>query len=81
MSPASLTIGLGSTPYTQALFEKQKSEAAWEREVMGEEFSYSLKAGCARRSLDTLMDYQIQQGILERKPELEELFFPETFHF
>jgi len=61
--------------------EKQKSEAAWEREVMGEEFSYSLKAGCARRSLDTLMDYQIQQGILERKPELEDLFFPETFHF
>jgi 4,5-dihydroxyphthalate decarboxylase len=60
--------------------EKQKSEAAWEREVMGEEFSYSLKEGCARRSLDTLMEYQIQQGILDRKPALEDLFFPETFH-
>ena len=60
--------------------EKQKSEAAWEKEVMGEEFSYSLKEGCARRSLDTLMEYQIQQGILDRKPELEDLFFPETFH-
>ena len=60
--------------------EQQKSEAAWEREVMGEAFSYSLKEGCARRSLDTLMEYQIQQGILERKPELEDLFFPETFH-
>jgi len=60
--------------------EKQKSEAAWEREVMGEEFSYSLREGCARRSLDTLMEYQIQQGILNRKPELEDLFFPETFH-
>ena len=58
--------------------EKQKSEAAWEKEVMGEEFSYSLKEGCARRSLDTLMEYQIQQGILDRKPELEDLFFPET---
>jgi 4,5-dihydroxyphthalate decarboxylase len=59
--------------------ENQKSEAAWEREVMGEEFSYSLKEGCARTSLDTLMEYQIQQGILDRKPALEDLFFPETF--
>ena len=57
----------------------QKSEAAWEREVMGEDFSYSLKEGCARRSLNTLMEYQIQQGILDRKPKLEDLFFPETF--
>jgi 4,5-dihydroxyphthalate decarboxylase len=60
--------------------ENQKSEAAWEREVMGEEFSYSLKQGCARRSLDTLMEYQIQQGILDRKLDLEDLFFPETLH-
>jgi len=59
--------------------ENQKSEAAWEREVMGEDFSYSLKEGCARRSLDTLMEYQIQQGILDRKPKLEDLFFPEAF--
>jgi 4,5-dihydroxyphthalate decarboxylase len=59
--------------------ENQKSEAAWEREVMGEDFSYSLKEGCARRSLDTLMEYQIQQGILDRRPKLEDLFFPETF--
>ena len=58
--------------------EKQKAEAAWEREVMGEEFSYSLKQGCARRSLETLMEYQVQQGILDRKPDMEELFFPET---
>lgn len=58
--------------------EKQKSEAAWEREVMGEEFEYSLNRGCARRSFETLMDYQVQQGILERKPRLEELFAPKT---
>ncbi len=58
--------------------EKQKSEAAWERKVMGEEFSYSLKEGCARRSLETLMDYQVQQGILDAKPAIDELFFPET---
>ena len=57
--------------------DKQKSEAAWEREVMGEEFSYSLKEGCARRSLETLMEYQIQQGILDKKPAIEDLFDPE----
>jgi len=56
--------------------EKQRRDAAWEREVMGEEFQYSLKRGCARRSLETLMDYQIQQGILERKPNIDELFVP-----
>jgi 4,5-dihydroxyphthalate decarboxylase len=58
--------------------EKQKSEAAWERKVMGEDFSYSLSAGCARRSLETLMEYQIQQGILDKKPGVEELFFPQN---
>ena len=45
---------------------------------MGDEFSYSLKQGCARRSLETLMEYQVQQGILDRMPDLEELFFSET---
>ena len=45
---------------------------------MGEDFSYSLKHGCARRSLETLMEYQVQQGILDKKPNIEELFFPET---
>ena len=44
---------------------------------MGEEFSYSLKEGCARRSLETLMEYQIQQGILDKKPAIEDLFDPE----
>jgi len=58
--------------------EKQRSEAAWEREVMGEEFRYSLREGCARRSLETLLEYQIQQGILEQKPNIDDLFAPET---
>jgi 4,5-dihydroxyphthalate decarboxylase len=58
--------------------EKQRREAAWEREVMGEEFCYSLKEGCARRSLETLMEYQVQQGILDRKPKIEDLFVPEV---
>jgi 4,5-dihydroxyphthalate decarboxylase len=58
--------------------QKQKNEAAWEKEVMGEEFSYSLRRGCALRSLETLMEYQVQQGILDGMPEIEKLFFPET---
>jgi hypothetical protein len=45
---------------------------------MGEELCYSLRQGCARRSLETLMAYQVQQGILDKKPNLEELFFPKT---
>ena len=45
---------------------------------MGEEFVYSLKKGPARRSLATLIEYQIQQGILDQKPDIESLFFPET---
>lgn len=60
--------------------EKQKHEAAWERKVMGEEFSYSLREGCARRSLETLIGYQVQQGILDKMPDIEELFFPETLY-
>jgi 4,5-dihydroxyphthalate decarboxylase len=61
--------------------ESQKIEAAWERQVMGDEFHYSLKAGCARRSLETLVEYQLQQGILDKKPKIEELFFPESLSF
>jgi hypothetical protein len=56
--------------------DKQKEEAAWERQVMGEPFTYSLKKGPARRSLETLITYQIQQGILDRKPDIDSLFFP-----
>lgn len=56
--------------------EKQRREAVWEREVMGEDIQYSLHRGCAHRSLETLMDYQIQQGILDRKPDIDELFVP-----
>jgi 4,5-dihydroxyphthalate decarboxylase len=58
--------------------DKQKREAAWEQEVMGEDFQYSLNRGCARRSVETLIDYQIQQGILEQPPRIEDLFAPQT---
>ena len=53
-------------------------QAVWEKEVMEEEVEYSLIRGCARRSVETLMDYQIQQGILEQKPKIEDLFAPQT---
>jgi len=58
--------------------EKQKEEAAWERKVMGGNFEYSLKRGPARKSLETLFTYQVQQGISDTKPELESLFFPDV---
>ena len=58
--------------------EKEKREAAWEKAVIGEDFQYSLNRGCARRSVETLMEYQIQQGILEQKPKIEDLFAPQT---
>jgi 4,5-dihydroxyphthalate decarboxylase len=58
----------------------QRAEAGWEREVMGEPFQYSLKRGCARRSVELLMEYQTQQGIIDRPPKLEELFFPEVMN-
>jgi hypothetical protein len=40
--------------------------------------SYSFKQGCAHRSLETLMEYQVQQGILDKIPDIEGLFFPAT---
>ncbi|MBI2986315.1 MAG: hypothetical protein HYY45_06065 [Deltaproteobacteria bacterium] len=58
--------------------EKEKAEVAWERKVMGGPFAYSLKKGPARRSLAILMEYQIQQGILDQKPDIESLFFPDS---
>jgi 4,5-dihydroxyphthalate decarboxylase len=57
---------------------KEKEEAAWEQKVMGEPFWYSLNKGCARRSLETLIEFQLQQGILDEKPEIENLFFPQV---
>jgi 4,5-dihydroxyphthalate decarboxylase len=58
--------------------EKQKEEAVWEKKVMGGEFAYSLNKGPARKSLETLFTYQMQQGILDKKPDLASLFFPQV---
>ena len=48
------------------------------RDQMGEDFCYSLTKGCARRSLETLMEYQVQQGILDHTLNIDELFAPQT---
>jgi 4,5-dihydroxyphthalate decarboxylase len=58
--------------------ENERAEANWEREIMGEPFQYSLQRGCARRSVELLMEYQTQQGLIDRPPKLAELFFPEV---
>jgi 4,5-dihydroxyphthalate decarboxylase len=58
--------------------ESQKEESAWEKKVIGGEFEYSLKRGPARKSLETLFTYQIQQGIADEKPDLESMFFPQV---
>jgi 4,5-dihydroxyphthalate decarboxylase len=57
---------------------QEKNEAAWEQKVMGEPFWYSLNKGCARKSIETLIEYQLQQGILDKKPQTESLFFPQV---
>jgi hypothetical protein len=53
-------------------------EAEWERKVMGGEFVYSLNRGPARKSLETLFTYQIQQGIADKTPDFKALFFPQV---
>ena len=58
--------------------EEQKKEARWEREVIEDDpFSYKLDS-CTRKSLETLIEYQFQQGLLDKKPKLVDLFFPES---
>ena len=58
--------------------EEQKKEDLWLQEVMGDDpFSYRLDNG-ARKSLETLIEYQVQQGLLDQRPRLEDLFFPES---
>ena len=58
--------------------EEQKKEDRWLKEVMGDDpFSYRLDAG-ARKSLETLIGYQAQQGLLDQRPKLEDLFFPQA---
>ena len=58
--------------------EEQRQEETWYSEVIGEDpYSYRLDT-CARNSLETLIEYQMQQQLLDRRPKVEELFFPDS---
>lgn len=56
--------------------EEEKAEARWLNEAIDyDPFSYRLDSS-ARKSLETLLHYQVQQKLLETAPALEDLFFP-----
>lgn len=58
--------------------DQEKSEARWLSEVIGyDPYAYVFDTS-TRKSLDTLIRCQLQQGLLDRAPALEELFFRET---
>lgn len=57
---------------------EEREEQDWMRRFVAHDpYAYRLDP-CARRSIDTLMEYQVQQGLLPSKPDLDDLFFPET---
>lgn len=58
--------------------EEEMEEARWLSETVGyDPYGYSFDVS-TRKSLETLIRYQLQQGLLQREPALEELFFHET---
>ncbi|MCH7913557.1 MAG: ABC transporter substrate-binding protein [Deltaproteobacteria bacterium] len=60
------------------LSEEDKNEARWLRDLVGDDpFSYLLDS-CAKKTLETLIDYQVQQGLLKQRPVLNDLFFPQS---
>jgi 4,5-dihydroxyphthalate decarboxylase len=55
--------------------EEEMEEARWLSETVGyDPYGYSFDVS-TRKSLETLIRYQLQQGLLQREPALEELFF------
>jgi 4,5-dihydroxyphthalate decarboxylase len=60
--------------------EEEKNEARWLDEAIGyDPYAYTFDVS-TRKSLDALIRCQIQQGLLDRAPALEELFFHETLN-
>jgi 4,5-dihydroxyphthalate decarboxylase len=56
--------------------EEEKAEARWLNEAIDyDPFSYRLDTS-ARKSLEALLHYQVQQKLLESAPALEDVFFP-----
>lgn len=57
---------------------EEKEEWEWMQRFLGHDpYAYVLDP-CARRSIEALMDYQVQQGLLRRKLDVEDLFFPDS---
>jgi hypothetical protein len=58
--------------------DDEKNEARWLQEAIGyDPFAYTFDDS-THKSLDALIRCQLQQGLLQRKPALDELFFRET---
>jgi 4,5-dihydroxyphthalate decarboxylase len=58
--------------------EEERNEARWLSEAIGyDPYAYRFD-GSMRKSLDELIQCQMQQGLLSHQPALEELFFRET---
>jgi 4,5-dihydroxyphthalate decarboxylase len=58
--------------------EEERNEARWLSEAIGyDPYAYRFD-GSTRKSLDELIQCQMQQGLLSHQPALEELFFRET---
>jgi 4,5-dihydroxyphthalate decarboxylase len=56
----------------------ERKESRWMRGfVEHDPYSYRLDP-CACRSIETLIEYQMQQGLLYFKPNLDDLFFPNS---
>ena len=60
--------------------DDEKDEASWLAEAIGyDPYGYTFDVS-TRKSLEALIRCQIQQGLLQRAPALEELFFPQTLN-
>lgn len=61
--------------------DEERDEARWLREAIGyDPFAYTFDAS-TQKSLKALIRCQMQQGLVEREPALEELFFQETNNY
>jgi hypothetical protein len=61
--------------------EEEKKEARWLHEAISyDPFAYTFDAS-TRKSVEALIRCQMQQGLVQREPALEELFFPEGANY
>ncbi|MGH7846828.1 MAG: hypothetical protein ACREQW_16915 [Candidatus Binatia bacterium] len=60
--------------------EQDQAEVRWLSATIDyDPYAYSLDRS-ARKSLEALLHYQVQQGLLEHAPALEDLFFPDSMN-